>query len=80
MYRGPTCAEPPPSRLPLNQPNSALETVNPERLFHIISESPRGSMKLALIEFTAPEISAGSWPNNRMTNGTDFFCAIFSRP
>jgi hypothetical protein len=44
----------------MTQPDSALETVNPERLFRIVSESPSGSMKLALIEFTAPEISAGS--------------------
>jgi len=64
----------------VTQPNSALETVKPEKAVSHHLREPQGSMKLALIEFTAPEISAGSWPNSRMTNGTDFFCAIFSRP
>jgi hypothetical protein len=42
----------------VTQPNIALETVKPEKAVSHHLREP--SMKLALIEFTAPEISAGS--------------------
>jgi hypothetical protein len=50
----------PARKAPMMQPSSALETVQPERLLRAVSVRCCGSMKLASIELTAPEMTAVS--------------------
>src|SRR5215472_2220211 len=58
-------ASQPATPAPMMQPNKALDMVQPERLPRAVSERCNGSMKLASIELTAPEITAVSYPNRR---------------
>src|SRR5215468_5626395 len=53
----------PATNAPMMQPTSALEIVQPDRLLRAVSDHPRGLMKYASIELTAPEITAVSYPN-----------------
>src|SRR5215472_16162162 len=55
----------PATAAPMMHPKSALETVQPDRLLRAVSERCCGSMKLASIEPTAPEMTAVSYPNSR---------------
>src|SRR5215475_10222311 len=63
-----TFANHPATPAPMMQPNSALEIVQPDRLPRAVSERCNGSMKLASIELTAPEMTAVSYPNRRPPN------------
>src|SRR5262245_42663097 len=49
---------------PITHPSRAQEIVQPERLCAAVSGRPRGLMKLASIAFTAPEMTAVSYPNS----------------
>src|SRR5271156_979660 len=55
----------PASRAPMMQPNSALETVHPDKLLRAVSDRCCGSMKFASIDVTAPDMTAVSYPNNK---------------
>ena len=50
----------PATMAPMMQPNSALDTVQPDRLLRAVSDRCSGSMKFASIELTAPEMTAVS--------------------
>lgn len=50
----------PATMAPMMHPNNALDTVQPDKLLRAVSDKFNGSMKLASIELTAPEITAVS--------------------
>jgi hypothetical protein len=49
----------PATMAPMMQPNSALETVQPDKLLRAVSERCCGSMKFASIDVTAPGYDSG---------------------